>query len=125
MMTVTGSQLKIYSTQQDTDSQFTHSPIVLIPFDDSEKFPDIKLPNEVHKNSFTILDSLSPTKVSDEKEKVITNRDNLVTGLLTSLKGTNKITEDKVAQEKSGNKNIIKMENFDKRPKFPLNEGNF
>jgi len=48
-----------------------------------------------------------------------------VTGHLTPLKSTNIITEDKVAQEKLEYKTNIKMEKFDKRPKFPLNEGNF
>ena len=66
----------ILNAAEDPDSKFTHSPIVLIPFDDSEKLPDIKLPNEVHKNSFTILDSLSPSKISDKEDKISTNRVN-------------------------------------------------
>ena len=68
----------ILNAAEDTDSEFTHSPIVLIPFDDSQHVPDLKLPNDVFEHSFTILDSLSPTKNSDEQ----INSDRVINALI-------------------------------------------
>jgi len=54
----------IINAADDPDSKYTHSPIVLIPFDDAQPAPNLdleKLPSEIFKNPFTILDTLSPT----------------------------------------------------------------
>lgn len=56
------------------------------------------------------------------------SQDNLVKNFLTSLQGTSKLPNADSAQpkvEQLNNKDIIKMEDFSKRPKFPINEGIF
>jgi hypothetical protein len=56
----------LINAAEDSDSKFTHSPIVLIPFDGSQQAPNMELPNQVYKQPFTILDTLSPTSTSAE-----------------------------------------------------------
>jgi hypothetical protein len=116
----------ILNAADDSDSQYTHSPIVLIPYNDSMPASNIKLPDEVYKHPFTIFDTLSPAQTSSGDEEIISDRDKLVSSFLTSLKSTNTITQDEDAQEhteKLKKKNIVKMDHFEKRPKFPINEG--
>jgi len=64
----------LINAAEDSDSKFTHSPIVLIPFDDSQPAPNLDLSNEVYKRPFTILDTLSATKNSADDEEIPNDR---------------------------------------------------
>jgi len=58
----------IFNAAEDTSANITHSPIVLIPYEDTQANPTV--PEEIFKDPFTILNTITskqnPTKLSTE-----------------------------------------------------------
>ena len=55
----------IFNAAQDVDSKITHSPIVLIPYEDSQPVPEFELSKEPYDQPFTIFEDLSLTSKDD------------------------------------------------------------